>query len=92
MNFDFSEDQKLLKEQVSKFLSDNCSLDIAREILESEQCYSDAVWKGLVELGLTGTAIPEEYGGLGLGALELCVIAEELGRVAAPVPFHLQFI
>ena len=79
MNFDFSEDQKLLKEQVSKFLSDNCSLDIAREILESEKCYSDAVWKGLVELGLTGTAIPEEYGGLGLGALELCVIAEELG-------------
>ena len=87
MNFDFSEDQKLLKEQVSKFLSDNCSLDIALEILESEKCYSDAVWKGLVELGLTGTAIPEEYGGLGLGALELCVIAEELGRVAAPVPF-----
>ena len=43
MNFDFSEDQKLLKEQVSKFLSDNCSLDIAREILESEKCYSDAV-------------------------------------------------
>ena len=87
MNFDFSEDQKLLKEQVSKFLSDNCSLDVARDILESEKCYSEEVWRGLVELGLTGTAIPEEYGGLGLGALELCVVAEELGRAAAPVPF-----
>ena len=87
MNFDFSEDQKLLKEQVSKFLSDNCSLDVARDILESDKCYSEEVWRGLVELGLTGTAIPEEYGGLGLGALELCVVAEELGRAAAPVPF-----
>ncbi len=87
MNFDFSEDQKLLKEQVSRFLQDKCSLDIARSILESDEQYSKEVWKGLVELGLTGTTIPEEYGGLGLGALELCVIAEELGRFAAPVPF-----
>ena len=39
------------------------------------------------ELGWTGTAIPEEYGGLGLGMLELCVIAEELGRSLAPTPF-----
>ena len=38
-------------------------------------------------MGLTGTAIPEEYGGLGLGALELCVIAEELGRSVAATPF-----
>lgn len=87
MNFDFSEDQKLLKEQVSKFLADNCSLSVVREVLEGEAFYSEDVWKGLVELGLTGTTIPEEYGGLGLGALELCVIAEELGRAAAPVPF-----
>ena len=79
MNFDFSEDQKLLKEQVSKFLSDNCSLDIAREILESEQCYSDAVWKGLVELGLTGTAIPEEYGGLGWVLLNYVNAEEQVG-------------
>ena len=87
MNFDFSEDQKLLKEQVSRFLQDKCSLDVARSILESNEQYSKEVWKGLVDLGLTGTTIPEEYGGLGLGALELCVIAEELGRFAAPVPF-----
>src|SRR6202012_5564456 len=39
------------------------------------------------ELGWLGTAIPENYGGLGLGYLELCVIAEELGRALAPVPF-----
>ncbi len=87
MNFDFSDDQKMLKEQVSKFLSDKCGYDVVRRVLESDELYAEDVWKGLVEMGLTGTAIPEEYGGLGLGALELCVVAEELGRVAAPVPF-----
>ena len=87
MNFDFSEDQKLLKEQVSRFLSDNCPIEIVREVLESDDFYSEKVWKGLIDLGLTGTTIPEEYGGLGLSPLELCVIAEELGRASAPVPF-----
>ncbi len=87
MNFDFSDDQKLLKEQVRKFLSDKCGLDRVRKVLDGDEPFAKDVWDGLVEMGLTGTAIPEEYGGLGLGALELCVIAEELGRAAAPVPF-----
>lgn len=87
MNFDFSDDQKLLKEQVRKFLADKCALSVPRRILEGEDSYARDVWKGLVDMGLTGTAIPEAYGGLGLGALELCVIAEELGRAVAPVPF-----
>ena len=87
MNFDFSEDQKLLKEQVSRFLADNCPIEIVREVLEGDDFYSEKVWKGLIDLGLTGTTIPEEYGGLGLSPLELCVIAEELGRASAPVPF-----
>lgn len=87
MNFDFSDDQKMLKEQVRKFLADKCPLSVTRRVLEGDEAYAKDVWKGLVEMGLTGTAIPEEFGGLGLGPLELCVIAEELGRVAAPVPF-----
>ena len=87
MNFDFSEDQKLLKEQVARYLSDNCPIEVVRGVLESDDYYSSSVWKGLVDLGLTGTTIPEEYGGLGLGPLELCVIAEEIGRASAPVPF-----
>lgn len=87
MNFDFSDDQKMLKEQVRKFLADKCPMSVTRRVLEGDEPYAQDVWKGLVEMGLTGTAIPEEFGGLGLGALELCVIAEELGRSAAPVPF-----
>ncbi len=45
------------------------------------------LWKGLAEMGFLGVAIPEAFGGSGAGHLELCVIAEEMGRAQAPVPF-----
>jgi alkylation response protein AidB-like acyl-CoA dehydrogenase len=87
MNFDFSDDQKLLKEQVRKFLADKCPTKVVRRVLDGSEPFAVEVWKGLVDLGVPATAIAEEYGGLGLSPLELCVIAEEVGRAAAPVPF-----
>ena len=87
MNFDFSDDQKMLQEQVRRFLADKCPPKTVRRVLEGNEPYAEEVWRGLVEMGLTGAAIPEEFDGLGLGALELCVVAEELGRACAPVPF-----
>jgi acyl-CoA dehydrogenase len=87
MNFDFSGEQKLLREQARKFLDANCPRRAVRVVLESGAGYDRALWKSIAEMGWLGTAIPESHGGLGLGALELCVIAEELGRVLAPVPF-----
>ena len=90
MNFDFSDDQKLLRDQARRFLQDKCDRSLVRSILEdSDQKYSKNLWKEISEMGWTGTAIPEEYGGLGLGMLELCVIAEELGRSLAPTPYLL---
>jgi alkylation response protein AidB-like acyl-CoA dehydrogenase len=56
-------------------------------VLDGNETHAEEVWKGLVELGVPATSIPEAYGGLGLSPLELCVIAEEIGRAAAPVPF-----
>jgi acyl-CoA dehydrogenase len=87
MNFDFSDDQKLLQEQVRKFLTDKCPTKVVRRVLDGDEAFAAEVWNGLVELGVPATGIPEEYGGLGLSPLELCVIAEEIGRCAAPVPF-----
>jgi acyl-CoA dehydrogenase len=87
MNFDFSDDQKMLKDQVQKFLADKCPIGVVRRVLDGEEPYAAEVWKGLAELGVIGAAIPEAYGGMGLGMLELCVVAEELGRACAPVPF-----
>ena len=87
MNFDFSDDQKMLRDQAHKFLSEKCTTKTVRKVFEGEHGYDKDLWKQIAEMGWHGTAIPEEFGGLGLGYLELCVIAEELGRALAPVPF-----
>lgn len=88
MNFDFSEDQKFLAGEARKFLNAQCTTAHVREVLnDDDKSHHDGVWNKVVEMGWIGTAIPEEYGGLGLGMLELCVIAEEMGRALAPVPF-----
>jgi alkylation response protein AidB-like acyl-CoA dehydrogenase len=87
MNFEFSDDQKQLKDQARRFLEAKCSPAAVRAILEGPEPFDRDLWKGLAEMGFLGVVIPEEYGGLGAGYLELCVVAEELGRVIAPVPF-----
>lgn len=88
MNFDFSEDQKFLSDQARKFLSEKCTIPEVRKVLNDDAVsYNEAVWNGVVEMGWLGAAIPEEFGGLGLGMLEMCVLAEEMGRVLAPVPW-----
>ncbi|MBV9512242.1 MAG: acyl-CoA/acyl-ACP dehydrogenase [Caulobacteraceae bacterium] len=86
MNFDFSDDQKQLRDQVRRFLADRCPTSAVRVILEGPEPYDRALYKGLAEMGVLGAAIPESYGGVGLGHLELCVAAEELGRAIAPTP------
>ena len=88
MNFEFSEEQNLLREQAQKFLREQCPLENVRAVLDDADKSHDAqIWQAMVELGWTGVSIPEEYGGVGLGYLELCVIAEELGRSLAPTPY-----
>jgi len=87
MNFDFSADQKSLREQARKFLGEHASSTRVRRILEGAAPYDADLWKGMGEMGWMGTAIPETHGGAGFGYLELCVIAEELGRSLAPTPF-----
>ena len=58
MNFDFSDDQKLLKEQVRKFLTDKCPTKVVRRVLDGNETHAEEVWKGLVELGVPGVGIP----------------------------------
>lgn len=87
VNFDFSDDQKLLRQAVRRYLEAHAPLSLCREALESGQGVSRTLWEGAAELGWLGAAIPEAYGGGGFGRLALAVIAEELGRCLAPVPF-----
>lgn len=88
MNFEFSDEQKLLKDQAAGFLKENCSLSNVRNIIDNDDLsYDKELWKKIAEMGWTSTTIPEEFGGLGLSYLELSVISEELGRSLAPTPF-----
>lgn len=88
MNFDFSDEQKALREQARKFLSEKAGPSAVRRILDhADLAFDEPLWRAVAELGWLGAAIPEEYGGLGLGRLELCVLAEEMGRSLAPIPF-----
>jgi alkylation response protein AidB-like acyl-CoA dehydrogenase len=88
MNFDYTDDQKFLKNEARKFLEARCPAAVVREVLDAPaRSFDQALWQAVAEQGWTGAAIPEEYGGLGLGRIELCAIAEELGRVCAPIPF-----
>ncbi|MFT5575761.1 MAG: acyl-CoA dehydrogenase, partial [Bermanella sp.] len=79
MNFDFSDDQKFIQEQARNFLAAECSTARVRKTLEGAQDFDQALWQQIADLGWPATAISEDQGGLGLGYLELCVIAEEMG-------------
>jgi alkylation response protein AidB-like acyl-CoA dehydrogenase len=88
MNFDYSDDQKFLKDEARKFLSRSCPIGAVRKILDNDELpYDSALWQAVADMGWLGATIPEISGGLGLGTVELCAIAEELGRVLAPIPF-----
>lgn len=87
MNFDFPDEMKELREQAQKFLRERCTPAAARSILEGSEPYHRELWQEMAGLGWTGVAIPEEYGGAGLGHLGICVLAEEIGYAIAPVPF-----
>jgi alkylation response protein AidB-like acyl-CoA dehydrogenase len=87
VNFDFSDEQELLRQIARDYLEANAPLSLCRSILESDAAYSTDLWKGVAEMGWLGTAVPEAYGGSGFGYLELAVVAEEIGRALAPIPF-----
>ena len=87
MNFEFSDDQLVMKEEVRKLFEKEDSVKRNRNILEGDENFDKDLWNKVVEMGLTAITIPEEHGGIGLGFLELCVVAEEMGRAIAPIPY-----
>lgn len=87
MNFDFSDEAKALKEQARRFLAEKAGPTVTRASLSSTTPYDKALWADIIGLGWTSARVPEAWGGLGLSALEQCVLAEEIGRSLAPVPF-----
>jgi alkylation response protein AidB-like acyl-CoA dehydrogenase len=87
MDFDLTEDQLALRSGASDVLDDLASPARVRAHTVTADAYDAALWSAMVEQGWLGVELAEADGGLGLGAVEVAVLVEELGRHAAPVPF-----
>lgn len=87
MEFGLSEVQTTLQDSINRYLDENAPLDKIREFADSDTSYNQEIWQGLIELGVPGILIREEYGGIGLGALDAVAISECLGYHVTPVPF-----
>ena len=86
MQLDFSEEQKELGASVRRFFEKECPSSVVREVMSGEAPFPAGLWAKLGEQGFLAAAIPEQYGGVGAGYLELCIVARECGRALAPVP------
>ena len=88
MDFALSDDQRAIQEAARDFLTEAANPDVIRAAVEGTTGFDEALWQRLaVDMGFAGLMIPEEFGGLGLGAVEMALVLEETGRVLAPVPF-----
>jgi alkylation response protein AidB-like acyl-CoA dehydrogenase len=88
MDFGFNEEQELLRGQARDFLDKQCPTSRVRELMASDRCYDDAMYAQMASLGWTAIPFPEEYGGLGLGIVDLTVVLEEMGRHVTPAPLQ----
>jgi alkylation response protein AidB-like acyl-CoA dehydrogenase len=86
MNFEFTDDQKAIGRTAREFLEARYKLELVRELAGDQRGFTDAQWDAVSELGWPGVLISDEDGGLGLGVVELVVIAEQLGYALAPTP------
>jgi alkylation response protein AidB-like acyl-CoA dehydrogenase len=87
MEFDLSKPQKLLKDSARDFLARACKPERVRELMATETADDKNLWQEMADQGWTSLIIPEAHGGLGLGLLDLAVVAEEMGRACLPGPF-----
>jgi alkylation response protein AidB-like acyl-CoA dehydrogenase len=87
MQFGLSESQEFLKDSARKFFAGECPSTEMRRLMETDTAYDAALWAKLTDQGYTGIMFPEEYGGVGLGKVELMLLMEEAGRALLPGPF-----
>src|SRR2546428_6296007 len=87
MDFDLSKPQKLLKDSARDFLARECKPERVRELMETDTAHDEKLWQAITDQGWMGLVIPEEHDGLGVGLVELAVVAEEMGRACLPGAF-----
>jgi len=87
MDFSVTDEQQLLADSVRRYLRENYSFEIRRNILASADGYSRTVWKDFGALGLLGLLVPEREGGLGAGAIEVMLLSAALGEGLIVEPY-----
>ena len=87
MQFELTETQQTLKNTARKFLGAECPMAEVRRLMETETAFDPALWRKIAEQGWTGMLIPEQYGGFGMGMVEMAATLEEMGRALLPGPF-----
>lgn len=91
MNFELSEEQKMLKKAAREFLENECPESVVRKAEDSDLSYPPELWKKAADLGWLGLIYPEKYGGSGMSILDLVILYEEMGRALFPSP-HLSTV
>lgn len=86
MDFSFTSDQQDLRELAAKILSDATTLERTKQVVAESDGFDRTLWAALADAGIIGISLPESVGGGGLGFLETCIVLEEVGRTAAPIP------
>jgi len=87
MDFGFNQEQELLRATARKFLENECTSEFVRTRMAEPAGVTDEFWNKLAEQGWLGLIYPEQYGGTGLGFVDLTVLMEEMGRAVMPGPF-----
>jgi alkylation response protein AidB-like acyl-CoA dehydrogenase len=87
MNFELSETQRAIKDAAREFFSNEMRSADVRRLIDTDTAFDPAVWRKCAEQGYTGMLFPEEYGGVGLGLVEMAATLEEMGRALLPGPF-----
>lgn len=85
MNFDLTEDQKMMRDMFARFLDEHSSMAGVRAAMP-EGGFDAGLWKGLAELGALSIRVPDDAGGLGLGLFDAALLMEEAGRTLASGP------
>lgn len=87
MQFGLNESQEFLRDSARRFFAGECPIAEVRRLMETDAAFDAALWAKLAEQGYTGIVFPEEFGGVGLGIVELILLMEEAGRALLPGPF-----
>src|ERR1700687_5625671 len=88
IQFAFTDEQEQFRSALRRFLNDKSPTTEVRRLMGTPEGYNPEVWRQLSdELALPGIHIPEQYGGAGFGMVELCIVAEELGRALFCGPY-----